>query len=84
VFRIGDSFIVGLPGELFVEYGLDLKRRAPLPTTIITLANGELQGYIVTPDNDAAGGYEATNSFFRPESGNILVDAALGLMKRLA
>jgi hypothetical protein len=82
-FRIGDTLIVGLPGELFVEYGLEIKRRAPGHTIVITLANGELQGYIVTPENDAEGGYEATNSFFRPESGRILVETALGLLKGL-
>lgn len=83
VVRVGDTFLVGLPGELFVEYALEIKHRAPGRAIVISMANGELQGYIVTPEADAAGGYEATNSFFRPESGRIMVEAALGLMKEL-
>ena len=84
VFRAGDAYLVGLPGELFVEYGLELKRRAPGRTFVIELANGELQGYIVTPEADAASGYEATCSFFRPEAGRLMVETALKLMKQLA
>ena len=79
-FRIGDSFLVALPGEYFVEYGLEIKKRAPGRTFVISLANGELQGYIVTPD---ATGYEAQLSFFKPESGNLMVDAALDLMEEM-
>ncbi len=49
VFRVGDTCLVGLPGELFVEYGLAIKARAPRRAFVISLANGDLQGYIVTP-----------------------------------
>lgn len=38
--RVGDLGIVGLPGEAFVEYGLDIKRRSPFERTMtIELAN---------------------------------------------
>lgn len=79
VLRVGDTFFVGLPGEYFVEYGLEIKRRAPARTFVISLANGELQGYIVTPD---ANGYEAAFTLFTPQAGAIIVDAALDLMRR--
>ena len=82
VLRVGDAFLVGLPGELFVEYGLEIKRRAPGPCSVISLANGELQGYIVTPETEAAGGYEAAFSVFRAGSGAILVDTAVRLMEQ--
>jgi neutral ceramidase len=80
VLRVGPNAWVGLPGECFVEYALAIKRRAPLRSFVISLANGELQGYIVTPD---AAGYEASFSLFKPQAGNILVDAALRLMLQL-
>jgi hypothetical protein len=83
VFRIGDLFVVGFPGELFVEYALQLKRAAPDRTSIVSLANGELQGYIVTPEAAAAGGYEAAFSLFRAESGERLLEAALRQMREL-
>ncbi len=79
VLRIGDAYLVGLPGELFVEYSLEIKRLAPAKTFVVSLVGGELQGYIVTPQAAAAGGYEATNSIFAPESGTVLVLAACGL-----
>jgi neutral ceramidase len=83
VFRIGDLFLAAWPGEQFVEYGLEIKHRAPGRSFVISLANGELQGYIVTPGAAAAGGYEAAFSLFRSESGERLVTATLNLMQRL-
>ncbi len=83
VFRIGDQFLVGLPAEIFVEYGLEIKRRAPNRTFVISLANGESQGYIVTPQASATGGYEAAFALFGPESGARLVGTALALMQKI-
>ena len=80
VLRVGPGLFVGLPGELFVEYGLDIKRSSPAQAFVISLANGELQGYIVTP---GAGGYESGLSLFAPEAGALLVDAAVGLMEQM-
>jgi hypothetical protein len=82
--RIGPRVLVGWPGELFTEFALELKRRAPLPAHAVCLANGELQGYIVTPEAAAAGGYEAANSLFAPETGARLVDAGVALIAELA
>lgn len=83
VLRIGDLFLVGLPGEQFVEYALEIKRRAPRRAFVISLASGELQGYIVTPEAAAAGGYEAAWALFRPESGARMVNAALKMMENM-
>ncbi|MCC7518215.1 MAG: neutral/alkaline non-lysosomal ceramidase N-terminal domain-containing protein [Verrucomicrobiae bacterium] len=84
VLRIGDQAIVGLPGEFFVEYALEIKKRAPMKTSVVCYANGELQGYIVTPEAAAAGGYEAQNSVFDCRTGTLFVDAALALLRDLA
>jgi hypothetical protein len=64
---------------VFVEYALELKRRAER-TFVISLANGELQGYVVTPEAAAEGGYEASNALFAPESGERLVSSTLALL----
>lgn len=82
--RIGDHCLVGLPGELFVEYALSIKRRAAVKTAVVAFVNGELQGYLVTPEAVAAGGYEAAGRLFEPEAGEKLVAAALDLVGRLA
>ncbi len=83
-FRMGDAYLIGLPGEQFVEYSLQIKRSAPGRSFVISLANGELQGYIVTPEAGNQLSYEAAFALFAPESGQRLVDAAGGLLKTLS
>jgi len=72
---------VAWPGELFVEYALQIKQ-AFARTFVISLANGELQGYIVTAEAAAAGGYEASNALFSHISGQLLVDETKSLLIR--
>jgi neutral ceramidase len=81
--QIGQACLVGLPGECFTEYGLEIKRRAQRPTFVVSLVNGELQGYVVTPEGAASGGYEATNAVFAPEAGRVLVAAAVAMVTEL-
>ncbi|HWB54287.1 MAG TPA: hypothetical protein VG722_08840, partial [Tepidisphaeraceae bacterium] len=83
VVRIGDVCIVGWPGEIFVEYALRLKRKSPRKTFITAYTNGELQGYIVTPEAAAEGGYEAASRLFEPAAGDVLVETALSLINRV-
>jgi neutral ceramidase len=79
--RIGEWNFVGWPGEMFVEFGLRVKARHA-NTFIISYANGELQGYLVTQQAVDEGGYEASNALFKsPDSGNMLVDSTLTLLK---
>ena len=82
--RIGKAVMVGLPGELFAAYGLAIKSAAAATTFVVSLVNGELLGYVTTPEAMAAGGYEATNSVFGPEAGRAMVDAAVALTRELA
>jgi neutral ceramidase len=83
-FRLGNVFIVAWPGEQFVEYGLELKRRAGHRVFVISIANGELQGYIATTKAAEAGSYEAAFAMFKPQAGDCLVEAALDLIKKMA
>jgi len=82
VMGVGLLALVGWPGEVFVEYALDVKRRHS-DAFVISLANGELQGYIVTEGAAREGGYEASNSLFDYRSGQALVEATTGLLKVL-
>lgn len=78
--RIGAMTFVGWPGEVFVEFALRIKQRHP-NAAIITLANGGLQGYLVTREAAQEGGYEASNALFAsPDSGDRLVEATLELL----
>jgi len=82
VLRVGPWTYVGWPPEIFVEYDLALKKQAP-GAYVVSMANGEMQGYIVTPEAAEEGGYEASNAFFAPETGDLLVRAALDLIGEL-
>lgn len=72
VLRVGPWAFVGWPGEIFVDFSLSVKEQHP-NTFVISLANGELQGYVVTEKAAAEGGYEASNGLFGPEAGRLLV-----------
>ena len=78
--RIGPFFFAAWPCEVFVEYAIDLQNQAA-NAFVISMANGELQGYIVTEQAAAEGGYEASNALFAPETGNQLVEESLRLFK---
>ncbi|MBN1542386.1 neutral/alkaline non-lysosomal ceramidase N-terminal domain-containing protein [candidate division KSB1 bacterium] len=79
IFQIGSWNLVAWPGEILTEYALALKQKAK-NTFVVSLANGELQGYIATPEAAASGSYESANALFAPESGQILVKETLELL----
>ncbi|OPZ94468.1 MAG: hypothetical protein BWY71_02393 [Planctomycetes bacterium ADurb.Bin412] len=72
---------IGWPGEIFVEYALQIKSKVS-NVFIISLANGELQGYLVTDEAFREGGYEASNTLFDPQSGDRLVDHTFQLLAK--
>lgn len=81
--RVGDLGIVGIPGELFAELGLEIKRRSPFrQTCVIELANDSV-GYLPTRQAFGEGGYEVVSSPFTPGAGEQLVETALKLLNRL-
>ena len=83
VFRIGDVGIVQIPCEVFVEIGLEIKKKSPLkPTFVVSLANG-YAGYLPTPEHHKLGGYEtwrAKSSFLETDASPKIVAAALELL----
>lgn len=78
--QIGAWNFVGWQGEIFIEYALEVKRQIP-NTFIISMANGEMQGYIVTGDAAREGGYEASNALFDYQAGDIYVQKTLELLQ---
>jgi hypothetical protein len=80
VIKVGRWSFIGWQGEIFVEYALELKKHFA-NAFVISMANGELQGYIVTKEADDEGGYEASNAMFSYESGDLLVQASIALLQ---
>jgi hypothetical protein len=81
VIRIGSWKFVAWQGEMFIEFALEVKAKSP-NTFLISYANGELQGYLVTKQAVEEGGYESGNAIFKsPESGELIVATTLELLK---
>ncbi|MDQ3750646.1 MAG: neutral/alkaline non-lysosomal ceramidase N-terminal domain-containing protein [Acidobacteriota bacterium] len=81
-FRIGDAAFLAVPAEVFVEIGLELKRRATHKTYIVGIANGYI-AYFPTEAAYADGGYEVVSSKIAPESESVFYQEALRLEERL-
>lgn len=82
VIGIGDTRLVGVQGEMFVEYGFEIKEKSPFKNTfVIELANGCLPGYVCTKEAYDEGGYEAGTSMMTGKAGEQLVETAVKVLK---
>ena len=85
--RVGDTAIVGIPGEYFVEYGISIKEWSPFQQTFVgELANGSF-GYIPTSDAFHPGTYETMpilSAVLEPSAGVKIANAAGQLLRKLA
>ncbi len=84
VFALGGVAVVGLPGEIFVELGLEIKRRSPFKHTLIFELCNDNIGYVLTQKAFDEGGYESSSCIFQEDSGARLVETSLDLLQRLA
>ncbi len=86
VLRLGAWFVVAVPGECFVEFGLRIKEGAhPGHAWVVSCANGRA-GYLPTEEAFRRGGYETTfgpSSMLAPEAGQMIVDTALELINNI-
>lgn len=97
VIRIGEAVIVGWPGEIFVELGLELRQRSPFPLTFVASFANHVVGYIPTPAAYESKGRphefghypRCTTPMiygtlpFRSDAGTIMVDETLHLLEEL-
>jgi hypothetical protein len=75
-----DLAIVALPGEIFVELGLAIKKASPFKHTLIAeLANGSI-GYVPNREAYPQGNYEIVSARGEAGSGEKLVETALRLL----
>jgi len=84
--RIGDTAIVGLPGEPFVEGQLAIKIGSPTYPTYVAHCTTQYVGYLPTRDAFARGGHEVATSYWaklRPEALEVVVEYGVGLLKDL-
>jgi len=86
--RIGDVYYYSLPGEVYVNYGLEIKKHSPSDKNLITeLAHGHA-GYIPTKEafHPKSCIYETSPGFVSPyevNTGSMLVEKVLELANEL-
>jgi sugar phosphate isomerase/epimerase len=84
VFRLNrDVALVGLPGEVFVDLGLAIKRASPFPTTLVIELCQDAPDYIPTKKAFTEGSYETVNSRIAPGGGEMMAEAAVRLLKQI-
>lgn len=84
---VGDLAVVGLPAEIFVEFGLQIKEGSPFGLTLINeLCNGIVGTYVCTRESYRLGGYEpriTAGNRLQEETGDMFAERALQLLAEL-
>jgi len=84
VLRVSDEVaIVALPGEVFVELGLAIKRASPFAVTMVVELAHDTPDYVPTRKAFQEGSYETVNSRVQPGGGEMAVETAIRLLKQL-
>jgi len=84
VLRLGDdTAIVALPGEVFAELGLSIKKASPFRTTLVVELSQDAPGYVPTKKAFAEGSYETVNSIVATGGGEMMAEEAIRLLKQL-
>lgn len=85
VFRLSaKTAVVTLPGEVFVEHGLAIKKASPFANTlVIELANSDEMHYVPTRKAFCEGDYEVVNSRLESGGGEMMVEAAVEMLNQL-
>ena len=73
--------IVLLPGEVFADLGLAIKRGSPFRHTLVVELANDNPAYIPTEKAFKEGSYETVNSRIAPGGGERLAEAAIQLLK---
>jgi len=83
-FQIGDLVTVALPGEVFVEVGLEIKQRSPFARTLVCELANDSVGYIPTEKAFGEGSYETIQSPVAIGTASEMVESAVELLQQLS
>jgi hypothetical protein len=84
--RLGNSALVAVGGEVFVEFGLMIKERSPFRHTYVASFANDYAGYVATRRAFMGGSYEVwptLNARIGREGGYLMVDKAVELLEEL-
>ncbi len=83
VFRVGDIVFFSLPGEVFSEIALSIKKQSPFNNTIpVGLANCRWE-YMPTKEEFIEGDYEVDGSKYSPEVAEVFINSTLKIINFL-
>ena len=81
VIALGDELAwVGLPGEVFTELGMALKKASPFRHTVVNELANNMLDYVPNRKAYPEGSYEPTTARCLPGCGEMLIDAATQLL----
>ena len=84
VLRLGDIYILGLPGEVLVEVGLPIKKRAGIEKLFIVTISNDAIGYVSHSAAYDEGGYEPdTATRLAKGAGEIMIEQAMELLEEI-
>ena len=84
ILRIGDTYILGLPGEILVEIGLEIKKQAGLKNLFIISLSNDAIGYVCHNEAYNEGGYEPTSgTTLARGAGEIIIKEALKIINQI-
>jgi len=78
-----DLAIVFLPGEVFVELGMEIKDLSPFEQTLVVELANDCPYYVPTARGYMEGSYEVMNSRLAPGAGEVMVKCALEQLNQL-
>ncbi|HUU26415.1 MAG TPA: hypothetical protein VM123_01260, partial [archaeon] len=82
--RIGDTVLLGLPGEVLVELGLEIKKKAGIEKLFLLSLSNDSIGYVCHAEAYDEGGYESgRGTNLARGAGEIMVREALKIVKSL-
>ncbi|MBI1885134.1 MAG: neutral/alkaline non-lysosomal ceramidase N-terminal domain-containing protein [Chloroflexi bacterium] len=81
-FALGDGVaLLGLPGEFFAETAAAIRSAAGVDGLFVSCYTNDYVGYVIPPEAYGQGGYEAGITPCAPECEEIVVEAALGVLR---
>jgi hypothetical protein len=91
VFRIDDTVIVGIPGELFSEIAIEIKSFSPSKSTLVSGYTNGVVSYLPTAEEYKYGGYECDYAHHSwglveqvaPATEGILVKASIEMLEEV-
>jgi len=84
--RIGGAAWVTIPGELETRLGLEVKAagRGRFSHTFVAGVSNDYLGYFLTPEHYRQPSYIACGSLYGERGGEVVRDAAIAALRRLA